>query len=400
MRNSRFPSITTGAGLAVFLLSLLVATPSRAAEPVFPPGSRIGLIPPTGMVLSDAFAGFADPEKNAAILIATLPAAAYSQLDKTLDTEELRKQGITLEKREPMRLDVGKGFLLTGRQSAGKEHYRKWLLVLAAGDITALVSVQIPEPDTNYPNNIVRTALATLAVRQKVPEDEQLGLLPFTVGDLAGFRVDAVLPGRAVVLSAPADETAKDASKEKEAPKEPEEAARESKEAPKDASNEALKAPKEAPKESKETPKAPSKETSKASKEAGKEAKEAKEAQKDTSMGSASRGFDARLLIAAAPGGPAEADDRGSFARTAFAEIGGIRDVHITMSEPLRIGGQSGYQTMAEAKDARSGADVMVVQWLRFGSGGFLQMTGIGRVDVWTRTLARLRTVRDSIQPK
>jgi hypothetical protein len=27
-------------------------------------------------------------------------------------------------------------------------------------------------------------------------------------------------------------------------------------------------------------------------------------------------------------------------------------------------------------------------------------MTGIGRVDVWTRTLARLRTVRDSIQPK
>jgi hypothetical protein len=397
MRNSRFSSITTGAGMAVFLLSLLVAMPSRAAEPIFPPGSRIGLIPPTGMVLSDAFAGFADPEKNAAILIATLPAAAYSQLDKTLDNDELRKQGITLEKREPMRLDAGKGFLLTGRQSAGKEHYRKWLLVLAAGDLTALVSVQIPEPDTNYPNNIVRTALATLAVRQKVPEDEQLGLLPFTVGDLAGFRVDAVLPGRAVVLSAPADETAKDTSKEKEAPKEPEEAAKESKETPKDASNEGLKAPKEATKETKETPKAASKETSKAPKDA---AKDSKEAQNDIFKGSATRGFDARLLIAAAPGGPAEADDRSSFARTAFAEIGGIKDVHITMSEPLRIGGQSGYQTMAEAKDARSGADVMVVQWLRFGSGGFLQMTGIGRVDVWTRTLARLRTVRDSIQPK
>jgi hypothetical protein len=375
MHNCRFPSITTGAGLAVLLLSLLVAMPSRAAEPLFPPGSRVGLVPPTGMVLSEAFAGFADPEKNAAILIATLPAAAYSQLDKTLDTDELRKQGITLEKREPMRLDAGKGFLLTGRQSAGKEHYRKWLLVLAAGDITALVSVQIPEPDTNYPNNIVRTALAPLAVRQKVPEDEQLGLLPFTVGDLAGFRVDAVLPGRAVVLSALADEAAKDAFKEKEAPKEPEEAAKESKETPKDGSAETFKAAKEA-------------------------AKEIKEAQKDFSKGSAGRSFDARLLIAAAPGGPAEADDRGSFARTSFAEIGGIRDVHITMSEPLRIGGQSGYQTMAEAKDARSGADVMVVQWLRFGSGGFLQMTGIGRVDVWTRTLARLRTVRDSIQPK
>jgi hypothetical protein len=353
MRNSRFRSITAGAGLAVLLLSLVVAMPSRAAEPAFPPGSRIGLVPPTGMVISDAFAGFADPEKNAAILIATLPAAAYSQLDKTLDTEELRKQGISLEKREPMRLDAGKGFLLTGRQVAGKERYRKWLLVLAAGDITALVSVQVPESDTAYPNNIVRAALATLAVRQKVPEQEQLGLLPFTVGDLAGFRVDAVLPGRALVLSAAAAETPKDAAKKsEEAPKEP------------------------------------------------KEAKDSKEAPKDSSKEAAARSFDARLLIAAAPGGPAEADDRGSFARTSFAEIGGIRDVRITMSEPLRIGGQSGYQTMAEAKDTRSGADVMVVQWLRFGSGGFLQMTGIARADAWTSTLSRLRAVRDSVQPK
>jgi len=374
MRNSRFRSITAGAGLAVLLLSLVVAMPSRAAEPAFPPGSRIGLVPPTGMVISDAFAGFADPEKNAAILIATLPAAAYSQLDKTLDTEELRKQGISLEKREPMRLDAGKGFLLTGRQVAGKERYRKWLLVLAAGDITALVSVQVPESDTAYPNNIVRAALATLAVRQKVPEQEQLGLLPFTVGDLAGFRVDAVLPGRALVLSAAAAETAKDAAKEsEEAPKEPKEA-KDSKEAAKDTSKEAPKEPKEA--------------------------KDSKEAPKDSSKEAAARSFDARLLIAAAPGGPAEADDRGSFARTSFAEIGGIRDVRITMSEPLRIGGQSGYQTMAEAKDARSGADVMVVQWLRFGSGGVLQMTGIARADAWTSTLSRLRAVRDSVQPK
>ena len=374
MRNSRFRSITAGAGLAILLLSLVVAMPSRAAEPAFPPGSRIGLVPPTGMVISDAFAGFADPEKNAAILIATLPAAAYSQLDKTLDTEELRKQGISLEKREPMRLDAGKGFLLTGRQVAGKERYRKWLLVLAAGDITALVSVQVPESDTAYPNNIVRAALATLAVRQKVPEQEQLGLLPFTVGDLAGFRVDAVLPGRALVLSAAAAETAKDAAKEsEEAPKEPKEA-KDSKEAAKDTSKEAPKEPKEA--------------------------KDSKEAPKDSSKEAAARSFDARLLIAAAPGGPAEADDRGSFARTSFAEIGGIRDVRITMSEPLRIGGQSGYQTMAEAKDTRSGADVMVVQWLRFGSGGFLQMTGIARADAWTSTLSRLRAVRDSVQPK
>ncbi len=329
MRNKHFSSAAAAAGLAIALLLSALAVPARATDPVFPPGSRIGLVPPTGMVTSNAFAGFADPGKNAAILIATLPAAAYAQLEKSLDVDELRKQGISLEKREPMRLSVGKAFLLTGRQVAAKERYRKWLLVAAAGDITALVSVQIPEPDTAYPNSVVLAALATLAVRPSVPENEQLSLLPFTVGDLAGFHIEGVLPGRALVLS--------------------------------DGPN---------------------------------------DSQKDSSKGASAGSREARLLIAAAPGGPTEADEHGNFARNSFSEIAGIRDVHVTMSEPLRIGGQSGYQTMAEAKDARSGADVMVVQWLRFGSGGFLQMIGIAPADAWTSTLSRLRTVRDSIQPR
>jgi hypothetical protein len=100
------------------------------------------------------------------------------------------------------------------------------------------------------------------------------------------------------------------------------------------------------------------------------------------------------------PGGPAEPDQHANFAKLSFNEIGGIKNVHVTVSEPLRIGGQSGYQTMAEAKDAQSGADLMVVQWLRFGGSGYLQMVGIARADSWTSTLTRLRTVRDSVELK
>ena len=121
-----------------------------------------------------------------------------------------------------------------------------------------------------------------------------------------------------------------------------------------------------------------------------------KDSSKEASFGS----LDARMLIAAVPGGPAEPDQHANFAKLSFNEIGGIKNVHVTVSEPLRIGGQSGYQTMAEAKDAQSGADLMVVQWLRFGSSGYLQMVGIARADSWTSTLTRLRTVRDSVELK
>ncbi len=343
MCRSKFSSVRGCAGFAVVLALALLAVaavptpPARAADPIFPFGSRIGLVPPPGMVASDDFAGFADPQKNAAILITTLPAAAYAQVEKTLDAAALKRQGVNIEKREPMQFSFGKGFLIVGRQVADKERYRKWLLVAAASDLTALVSVQVPEHDSAYPDSVVHAALATLSVRASVPQEEELRLLPFTIGDLAGFHIDGILPGRAIVLGDAPTKSAKDA---------------------------------------------------------------AKEAAKGAPKAAAEGSVDARMLIAAVPGGPSEFDDRANFARLAFNEIPGIADIHVNVSEPLRIGGQSGYQTMAQAKDAHGGADIMVVQWLRFGSGGYLQMTGVARAENWISILARLRTVRDSVELK
>jgi len=311
-------------------LALAIATaPAPAADAVFPTGSRVGLVPPAGMVPSDAFDGFAVPGKDAAILIAVLPPGAYAQIEKSLDIEALKKQGVNVEKREPMQLSFGMGLLFTGRQAADKIFYKKWLLVASASDLTVLVTVQIPEADSAYSDQVVRAALATLAVRAQVPDAEALSLLPFAVGNLAGFHIDGVLRGRALLLS---DTTA------------------------------------------------------------------AQDPSREAADGS---GFAAHMFIAALAGGPSQFDEYGNFARVAFSEISGIRDVRISVSEPLRINSQSGYQMMAQAKDARSGADVMVVQWLRFGAGGYLQMVGIARADDnWTGVLARLRTVRDSVDTK
>jgi hypothetical protein len=327
MMRTRFCSVRALVVFAILMLAAVQAAPAQSEEAIFPAGSRVGLVPPPGMVASKTFDGFADPAKDAAILITVLPAEAFGQIEKVLETDALKKQGVTVDKREPMQLGFGKGILLIGRQVAEKAHFKKWLLVAAAGDLTAMVTVQVPDPDDAYSDRALRAALATLAVRAKIPEEEELSLLPFSVGDLAGFHVDDVLRGRALML--------------------------------------------------RDVP---------AATEAGKE--------------TTPHGFDARMIIAAVPGGPPETDQRADFARLMFNEIGGIRQVRITMSEPLRIGGQSGFQTMAEAQDARSGADVRVIQWLRFGGGGYLQMVGIGGADGWTSVLARLRTVRDSVELK
>ena len=88
------------------------------------------------------------------------------------------------------------------------------------------------------------------------------------------------------------------------------------------------------------------------------------------------------------------------FARTVFQQIIGIKEVRVQDAEPLRIGSQPGFETLAKAKDSQSNADVMVVQWLRFGTAGFLQMVGIVHADAWSTEFTRLRTIRDSIDPR
>lgn len=285
------------------------------------------------MVVSHNFEGFENVEKNAAFVLSALPAAAYDQLDKSMVPDALHKQGIDIDKREPISLNVGKGFILSGKQTSGNAHFKKWLLVAAAGDLTALVTVQIPDPgpdqEPSYSDKTVLDTLATLAVRASVPDAERLSLLPFTVGNLAGFHIDDVLPGRALMLFDPSTDQSKSAGNA--------------------------------------TP---------------------------------TIALNARFLIIAAQGGPAEASDRDNFARVAFDQISGIKEVRVQDAEPLRLGNQAGYQTLAKAKDAQSDADVMVVQWLRFGSGGFIQMIGIARAEIWLDVFSRMRAVRDSIDPK
>ena len=311
--------------LLLVLTLLLAASPARAADVAYPPGSRIGLAPPSGMVTSKNFFGFEDPNNNVAIILVALPGEAYADLDKTVTADALKRQGVALEAREAMPLSTGKAFLVIGRQEIEKTKIRKWILVASSPALTALVTVQIPDTaKTLYPDASIRAALTSLAIRGNVPVEEQLGLLPFKVGEFAGFRIAGVVPGRAIMLS----DAAADAPARPGASVEP------------------------------------------------------------------------HIFVAVAPGGPAQTSERDAFARDVFATVPNLKDIRITTSEPLRMSGQQGHQIIANARDYAGAAALTVVQWLRFGGGGYLQMVGIARADAWKDAYPRFRSVRDGIAPR
>jgi hypothetical protein len=96
----------------------------------------------------------------------------------------------------------------------------------------------------------------------------------------------------------------------------------------------------------------------------------------------------------------AQPDDRGRFAQQAATTIPGVRDARITMSEPIRIDGQPGYETRIDATSGKDNTSVTVVQWLRFGSQTSLRIIGSAPRGEWPKAFPRFRAVRDGIQPR
>lgn len=199
------------AAMLVIWAAVAVLSPAVGAEPVFPPGSRIGLEPPGDLKPSTRFPGFEDTDRKVAVTILELPASAYAELARAANAKEQR--GFTDIKREDFSFRGGTGLLVTGRAQNKDVTLHKWLLLASAAadkDLTVLINVELPETARAvYSDAVIRQSLASVTFRP-MPVQEQLGLLPFKLGQLAGFRVVKVLATGGVILTeGPTDDLSK-----------------------------------------------------------------------------------------------------------------------------------------------------------------------------------------------
>lgn len=302
-------------------LALLIATafPALAADAVFPPGLRLGMVPLVGLGKAKTFPGFESEDGSVKVLVTELPPAAYNEVVSAFNANPAGNNGVKPDKIET---PAGLAYFTTESGKAGDTLVKRYSMIVPGTGFSGYVEVQVPENASKiYTDEAVRQMFATATIRKEVSADEQIALLPFKVTDLAGFKdIRTLVPGSSIII-----------------------------------------------------------------------------ADGNESSGYESKPFMILGLIGATP---QSADDRARFAQEAALQIPGVRETKLTMSEPIRINGQPGFETRIDGVSGKDKTPVTVVQWIRFGGGTSLRIIASSPRDQWSDAFTRFRAVRDGIQPK
>lgn len=191
---------------ATFAALLAFSGQALAADPVFPPGSRIGLVPPTDMEVTRGITGFSDPRTGSAIVAVEMPVEAYPTVAAGFMDDALKSQGFAVLTRETVKVGGTDAILISGEQNDRGRPVPKAVLLAAQPTVTALVIGQLPVGSPESAMVQVREALKTVAIRDPLTLDQQIAALTFKIGDPAGFRPVRALAGSSLLMTdGPAD---------------------------------------------------------------------------------------------------------------------------------------------------------------------------------------------------
>src|SRR6476469_5373204 len=183
-------------------VALLVATTSSAfaADPVFPPGARVGMTPLVGLAKAKSFVGFEPEDQGVKVLVTDLPAEAYGEVANAFKANPAGAGGI---KPESIETPAGLAYYTVENAKDGATTVRRYSMILPGPTFSGYVAVQVPENASRiYTDEAVRQMFASAVIRNEVPVSEQLGLLPFKVDELSGFKnVRTLAPGAALIVA-------------------------------------------------------------------------------------------------------------------------------------------------------------------------------------------------------
>jgi hypothetical protein len=182
-------------------------SPALAADPVYPSGTRVGLVPLVGLAPAKTFVGFETEDQGVKVLVTELPAAAYGEVESAFKANPEGSGGV---KPESLETAAGsKAYYTAENARDGASNVRRYSMIFPGGTFSGYIAVQVPENASKiYTDDAVRMMFASAVVRKEVPVEEQLSLMPFKISELSDFKNVRTLAPRAALILADRDEEA------------------------------------------------------------------------------------------------------------------------------------------------------------------------------------------------
>ena len=180
-------------------LAGLASSPAFAADPIFPKGARVGLVPIEGLTPATTFPGFEATDQRVKVVVTELPKEAFASVETAFKSDQ---PAPTRPKLEPFELESGNKAYIT-RETAVDDgaNVRRFSLLISGSAFSGYVAAQVPDnANSAYSDEAVRKMLASTTLRNEVPPQEQLDRLPFKLTELGSFKTMRTLPMGATVL--------------------------------------------------------------------------------------------------------------------------------------------------------------------------------------------------------
>ncbi len=184
----------------LLLAVVLVAAPlpALAADAVFPPGVRVGLVPMQGLAAAKTFPGFEAADRGVKVIMTELPAVAFGEVEAAVKAGTVSGPA----RLQDIETAAGTGYFTAETGQDGGTAVRRYSMIVRGEQFSGYVAMQVPDAAADYSEDAVKAMFATVAVRKDVPLEEQLALMPFKITDLADFKtVRSLAPGAVILLA-------------------------------------------------------------------------------------------------------------------------------------------------------------------------------------------------------
>src|SRR3984893_18127544 len=104
--------------------------PAFAADPIFPPGMRVGMTPLVGLSRAKSFVGFETEDQSVKVLVTDLPAEPYGEVMNAFKANPAGTGGIN-----PESIETAAGLAYYTAESAkdGATNVRRYSMILPGG---------------------------------------------------------------------------------------------------------------------------------------------------------------------------------------------------------------------------------------------------------------------------